>query len=606
MKRRHVIAMILVIVSVFSATGISSVSAQELSAKTFTTCPTFDALETAILTDRIIYFDLAKDCKVSFKEDIAITSYAIIHNVGTGRLTFDGNGSDGDSTNDTNFFSVSGGGLEMYNLTLTNGRSLVGGAITIYSANVKLDHITFRTNQASAQGGAIYFAAGDLDIRDSYFYANTTTEDPTGSTGAGGAIYASNFGQTSRLFILNSTFEQNRTGDSAFGDSGRGGAIYVYDVQGALLVNIFNSTFYNNTTGSSVSGTVGDGGAIYANDYDGAASLNIYHSTFSRNGTGTTMSGVPGDGQTIYLRDSILNIAGTILANSRNSYGGSGEDCDFRGTVSVHDGGFNIIENMGDCRAYLTRSTEKDPGLADVLTNNGGDTKTIALTNSSPAVDQIPFGTTSQGINLCGYDYADFDQRGEARPGNEWCDIGAYEIIDENHPHVLPSTGFPQGQMTLLPQPQFDYRPLADESGGMQLVIPAIGVNAAIVGVPLESDQWNVDWLGSSIGYLQGTAFPTWLGNSVLTGHATNSLGQPGVLANLGNLKYNDTITIQAWGQAYVFAVRERYQTSADDLSILRHSEMTQLTLITCTGYDVQTMTYPLREVVVAVLIAVR
>lgn len=588
-----------------SLPDVSTVQAQSLSAKTFTDCPTFSELRTAILHDRIVIFDLEKECTVSFEEEILIGGFAIIRNIGEGKLTFDGNNNDGDADNDTNFFSVSGGGLELVNLTLANGKTILGGAISVYSGSMKLDRVVLRNNKANAQGGAIYFAGGDIDIRNSYFYANATTEEPTGTTGDGGAIYASNFGQTSRVFLLNTTFEQNKTGDSLFDGSGRGGAIYVYDVYGALLVNIFNSTFYRNSTGNSPNGDVGDGGAIYANNFDGAASLNIYHSTFSGNATGSTFTGTPGDGQTIYLRESSLNMAGSILANSRSSFGGAGEDCDFRGDVSISDGGYNLIESMGSCLDYFPRSTELDPGLETGLANHGGDTKTVALLTNSPAVDQIPFDASFQGINLCGFDYADFDQRGEPRPGNDRCDIGAYEIADEDHPHVLPYTGFPQGFLTELNSPEILYSALGADSGGLQLVIPVLDVNAQIVGVPETHGEWQVEWLGSDVGYLEGTTFPTWQGNSVLTGHAYNHLGQPGVFADLDQLRYNDTITIQAWGQKYVYAVRVRYVTSENDLAVMDHSDQTQLTLITCTGYDAENQVYPQRLVIVAVLVSV-
>ncbi len=294
------------------------------------------------------------------------------------------------------------------------------------------------------------------------------------------------------------------------------------------------------------------------------------------------------------------------MGNSRSSNGVTGADCDYRGDVSINDGGYNIIENMGECREYFPLSTERDPGLQSAPMNNGGVTETIALQSSSSAVDQIPTGATAFGISLCGYDFADFDQRGESRPGNAACDIGAYEIVDENHPYTLPETGFPQGKATQLSNPPLEYEKFSVNDGGMQLIIPALGVKAEVLGVPEESNGWNVDWLGDEIGYLIGTSFPTWQGNTVLTGHAYNWLGQKSVFADLDKLNYNDTITIESWGQQYIFAVQDHYVTAEDDMGVLAHSDLNQLTLITCTGYDPLSMTYPLRQVVIAVLIEVR
>ena len=74
----------------------------------------------------------------------------------------------------------------------------------------------------------------------------------------------------------------------------------------------------------------------------------------------------------------------------------------------------------------------------------------------------------------------------------------------------LPATGFAPNIVTLLPAQPIE-KAYADE--GMWLEIPALGVKQSIVGVP--GPDWDVTWLGSQIGYLQGTAFPTWNGNSV-------------------------------------------------------------------------------------------
>ena len=76
----------------------------------------------------------------------------------------------------------------------------------------------------------------------------------------------------------------------------------------------------------------------------------------------------------------------------------------------------------------------------------------------------------------------------------------------------------------------------------MWLEIPSLGVKQPIVGVP--GPKWDVTWLGSNIGYLQGTAFPTWNGNSVLTGHATNANGKPGPMSAIAAMLRIKSIAI--------------------------------------------------------------
>jgi len=60
---------------------------------------------------------------------------------------------------------------------------------------------------------------------------------------------------------------------------------------------------------------------------------------------------------------------------------------------------------------------------------------------------------------------------------------------------------------------------------------------------------WDVTWLEDNVGWLNGTAFPSWDGNSVLTAHVTDSNGLPGPFANIKKLKYGDQIIILMFGE---------------------------------------------------------
>lgn len=169
-------------------------------------------------------------------------------------------------------------------------------------------------------------------------------------------------------------------------------------------------------------------------------------------------------------------------------------------------------------------------------------------------------------------------------------------------PSELPQTGFAPGQFTALGvQPQEKQY----DSLGISLSIPALGVWSQIVGVPYGTDQWDLTWLNGQVGYLEGTAFPTWAGNSGLTAHVYRADGMPGPFINLNQLKWGDKITVQAFGEKYVYEVREVYWTTPTDLRPLRHEEKPWLTLITCRGYDEQRNTYRWRTVVRAVQVSI-
>lgn len=169
----------------------------------------------------------------------------------------------------------------------------------------------------------------------------------------------------------------------------------------------------------------------------------------------------------------------------------------------------------------------------------------------------------------------------------------------------LPKTGFAPGRVSSLPsQPkELSYSAFKQFS----LEIPRLRVTMPIVGVPLaNSGVWDVSWLGSQAGWLNGTAFPTWSGNSAITGHVYLPNGQPGPFVNLGTLKYGDQIIVNLLGYQYIYEVRTVSITNPDDVSSLRHEDLSWVTLITCKQFDEKTNSYKLRTVARAVLVKVR
>jgi LPXTG-site transpeptidase (sortase) family protein len=169
---------------------------------------------------------------------------------------------------------------------------------------------------------------------------------------------------------------------------------------------------------------------------------------------------------------------------------------------------------------------------------------------------------------------------------------------------ALPSTGFAPGRITALPaQPAYlRYARLND----LTLEIPKLGVRIPIVGIPRSGNSWDLTWLSSQAGWLNGTAFPTWAGNSVLTAHVYLASGLPGPFVNLGTLAWGDEIIVHLDGQDYVYQVREVRLVRPYDLSVLRHEDLPWLTLVTCRGYDAASDSYPWRLAVRAVQTAIR
>lgn len=168
----------------------------------------------------------------------------------------------------------------------------------------------------------------------------------------------------------------------------------------------------------------------------------------------------------------------------------------------------------------------------------------------------------------------------------------------------LPDTGFAQGRVTPLTVPPVEY---ADE-GSLRLEIPRLGVDTSIVGVPVSADKgaWDVTWLGSDAGWLNGTAFPTFAGNSVITGHVWGADNQPGIFVKLKDMAYGDKVTVHAYGWAYTYEVRETATVAPDAVrGVIRHEDNPWVTLVTCEEYDTGSAEYGSRRVVRAVLVNV-
>jgi LPXTG-site transpeptidase (sortase) family protein len=164
----------------------------------------------------------------------------------------------------------------------------------------------------------------------------------------------------------------------------------------------------------------------------------------------------------------------------------------------------------------------------------------------------------------------------------------------------IPVTGFAPGRITdLSGLPVTNYH----ATGGVTLEVPVLKLELPVVGVPKQGRTWDVNWLLNQAGWLEGTAFPGYAGNSVLTSHVTLSYGQAGPFANLHRLKAGDKIFVHSFGELHIYEVKSVKKLNATDASILKHEDKSWLTLVTCADYNEKTGTYSKRLVVKAVLV---
>lgn len=285
------------------------------------------------------------------------------------------------------------GVLTLTNSTLSGNKNLAGLGGGIYNANggiVTLNNSTVSGNKnPGGDGGGIYNVIGGVvTLNDSTVSGNSLP-----GVGAGLGAGIANRGT---LTLNNSTLN----GNSSAG--GFGGGIYN---AGTGTATINNSTLNGNAV-PAFGPSFAAGGGIYN---EGA--LTLTNCTLSGNKAPKSLFSGDGVGGNIAHEGGTLTVANTIIANSQSS----GGDC-------VHVAG-TVIDNGHN----LTQDPTNNCGLASAagdltainphvgaLAKNGGGTKTMKLSSTSPAIG-------AGGPVQCAM-FAT-DQRGWSRAS---CDIGAY------------------------------------------------------------------------------------------------------------------------------------------------------------------------------------
>ena len=307
------------------------------------------------------------------------------------------------------FQTVAHDSIHIKGLSLVRGRSPLnedGGAIHA-EGSVSLTNCIIAHNFAEDDGGAISINVENktLNIDSCNISHNSCVDD-------GGAIRVLN-----SKMILNSTAISNNSSPST------GGAISANGI-----IDITNSTFsYNNA--SSI------GGAI-RNFENG--NITCTNSTFSNNTADYRGGAISNTGTISFDHCSIAyNSSGDLGGGIRNYNAG---ECSFKNTLIAANNGSaapNISQSLGNIISQghnfiadttgsqwiemlgdqLGNSTEVLDAKIDLLSDNGGPTKTIAPLNSSPIIDNAnPITTLTH------------DQRGENRTFCIKPDIGAFEL----------------------------------------------------------------------------------------------------------------------------------------------------------------------------------
>lgn len=397
-----------------------------------------------------------------------------------GNVTFENMTIEGGRATTGGGIRVSGGSIQVNNVRFENNISTGnGGAIWIQTTGNAINTSVFENNRASQGGGAIAISIGSLDLLSNTFKNNTAMSI---TSGGGAILVSSGASATlnNNLFDFNTTGGQGagirNNGGNVTSTNDRfmtniatnqGGGIYSTGGQTSIDMGMFHKNIASN--GGAIFLLAPTSASIVATTIDENASTNggggitvqgnsavITSTTISNNQSSNGVGGFFADGATITMTNSTVSsntgrsgaVRGinsatinlqsvTIYANTRTSSdltahaGGlsllssssatvnnsilgqnTNTDCLIGADVSVSGSNNLIASNCGIVGSFGS------PSGVLALANNGGATKTHALSPISNAINRLSSCAVTN------------DQRNLPRPGGTQglCDVGAFEL----------------------------------------------------------------------------------------------------------------------------------------------------------------------------------
>jgi hypothetical protein len=273
-----------------------------------------------------------------------------------------------------------------------------GGGVATSEGSVSISRSTISGNTASIampggvpEGGGIESSRGSLTIADSTVSGNKAIG---GSVAQGGAIAA--FFTTTVL--TRTTLSANTATESGASTISQGGAILQF--KGSL--SLVNSTIAANTATAEQS----EGGGVEAEETTAEATNTTIASNIASGPKGL-------GGNLLASREATVKLQNTIVAGGTAA---SGSNCAAAPKSAIQSQGHNL-DSLNDCGFTAAGDiVGADPLLAP-LADNGGATQTMALAQTSPAIDAAASAACPPT-----------DQRGVLRPAGSGCDIGAFEL----------------------------------------------------------------------------------------------------------------------------------------------------------------------------------
>jgi hypothetical protein len=271
---------------------------------------------------------------------------------------------------------------------------------------VAISGVSMVFGDANASNG---YYGGDIRNEATLTLSEDNITNGTAEEGSGAGI--SNDGGT--LTLTHSLVADNYSTNlpnGAGGDSGGIQNVGPNPVTGAAgKLTVTDSTIDGNSAAL--------GGGIFSWG-DTSNTTSIVNSTIADNDGGTRST----EGGGLLASEGTISVESSIVADNTVENPLTSElepsNC---GDIGISSLGHNL-QSGADCAFAATGDLKNtEPGfLSSGLQDNGGNTNTLALEATSPAVDAIP--PSAPGCSGT-------DQRGVTRPQGTGCDIGAYELF---------------------------------------------------------------------------------------------------------------------------------------------------------------------------------
>ena len=316
--------------------------------------------------------------------DLDITSSLVLTGGGVGNTILDAH------QIDRVLHVISAGSVTIRRLTIRGGSAPLensqsrGGGIFNQLSDLLVDDVLVTNNEALTTGGGMDNFGGTLTVRRTTVKNNHAKD--------GGGVFNGN-----QLVIENSLLNENTADESGGG------------LDNNSIASLRNVTFSSNHAGTDPVLHTGLGGGIFSDAIAYMTNLTIY---------GNSGVGFVNEGE---ARLSNVLIASNNLTNCNEG-------------VQLISEGHNL-EDTDSCQFSNATDLSNTAPLLQSLDDNGGPTKTYALQENSPAIDN---GSPASCPNT--------DQRGGLRPadgdhdGDAVCDIGAYEYLASFGIIYLPLT----------------------------------------------------------------------------------------------------------------------------------------------------------------------